>query len=121
MTHSTCAPSSPLDAADAAGFRVRELDLIAVKGKTEPVKVYEVLELAGVELAASKEEAISTYGRGMAAYKQHDWAGAREHFLVALEACPDDGPSQVYATRCVGHIADPPPSDWDFVVRRTVK
>ena len=110
-----------LDAADAAAFRVRELDLIAVKGKTKPVKVYEVLELAGVELAASKEQAISAYERGMAEYKQQDWTGAREHFLAALEACPDDGPSRVYAARCADHIADPPPTDWDFVVRRTVK
>ena len=100
---------------------MRELDLIAVKGKDEPVRVYEVLELAGVELAPSKEDAISSYEGGMAAYKQHDWTSAREHFLAALEACPDDGPSRVYAARCADHVADPPATDWDFVVRRTVK
>ena len=110
-----------LDAADAAAFRVRELDLITVKGKEKPVRVYEVLELAGVELAPSKEDAISSYDQGMAAYKQHDWTSAREHFLAALEACPDDGPSRVYAARCADHVADPPATDWDFVVRRTVK
>ncbi len=84
-----------LDTADAAAFRVRELDLLAVKGKEEPVRVYEVLELAGVELAPSKEDAISSYERGMAAYKQHEWTSARAHFRAALEACPDDGPSRV--------------------------
>ena len=110
-----------LAAADADAFRVRELDLIVVKGKEEPVRVYEVLELAGVELAPSKEDAVSRYEMGMAAYKRHDWTSARGHFLAALEACPDDGPSRVYAARCADHVADPPPADWDFVVRRREK
>jgi adenylate cyclase len=110
-----------LRAAGAGGFRVRELDLIAVKGKAEPVKVYELLELAGVALSAPKEEALGSYELGMAAYKCRDWAAAKTHFEAALATCPDDGPSRVYQERCEGHIAQPPPPDWDFVVHRTEK
>ena len=110
-----------LAAADADAYRVRELDLIVVKGKAKPVLVYEVLELAGVELSPSKEEAIAEYEQGMAAYKKHDWAGALERFSAALHACPDDGPSKVYVARCEDNLDDPPPADWDFVVRRTEK
>jgi adenylate cyclase len=102
-------------------FRVRELDLIAVKGKEKPVLVYEVLELAGVELSGAKEGALVAYEDGMTAYKKHDWAGARDRFAAALEACPSDGPSQVYVARCEAHLVEPPPPDWDFVVRRTEK
>ncbi len=102
-------------------YRVRELDYIAVKGKDEPVKVYELLEMKGVRLSPDKEEAIVRYEQGMIAYKQHDWAQAKRHFQSALEACPDDGPSRLYVTRCDENIADPPPPDWDFVVRRTEK
>ena len=40
---------------------------------------------------------------------------------AALEACPSDGPSQVYVARCEAHLVEPPPPDWDFVVRRTEK
>ncbi|HET9947581.1 MAG TPA: adenylate/guanylate cyclase domain-containing protein [Longimicrobiales bacterium] len=102
-------------------YRVRELDLVAVKGKIEPVRVYELLELAGVELAAGKEEALVRYQAGMEAYKARDWMGARACFARALEVCPEDGPSRVYLLRCEQHVADPPPAGWDFVVHRTEK
>lgn len=110
-----------LDAADASAFRVRELDLIAVKGKEEPVKVYEVLELAGTALPPHREEAVARYEAGLAAYKRRDWNGAAAQFRAALEADPDDGPSAVYLARAVEYEAAPPPPDWDFVVRRTEK
>ncbi len=110
-----------LKAGQASRYRVRELDNIAVVGKEEPVKVYELLELADVTLATEKEEALEHYEAGMMAYRGHEWARAKEHFEAALGACPDDGPSRVYVERCEGHIAEPPAPDWDFVVRRTEK
>ena len=110
-----------LDAADTNAFRIRELDLIAVKGKKKPVQVYEVLELTGVALPDAKEKAVAAYDLGMTAYKKHDWTSARDQFLAGLAACPDDGPCRVYAERCAAHLEDPPPADWDFVVRRMTK
>jgi adenylate cyclase len=110
-----------LDAADWAAFRFRELDLIAVKGKVEPVKVYEILEMAGVELATHREEAIRRYEAALEAYKRRDWAAAAAGFEAALEADPNDGPSAVYLERATENVASPPPPDWDFVVRRTQK
>ena len=86
-----------------------------------PTARIEVLEFAGVELAAPREGALVAYSLGMERYKQHDWAGAKEHFEAALSADPTDGPSRVYVDRCAVNIAEPPPPDWDFVVRRTKK
>lgn len=102
-------------------FRVRELDYIAVKGKLRPVKVYEVLELAGVSLGPEREAALTLFEQGMKRYKNHDWEAAAEDFRAALESHPDDGPSKVYLERSAANVADPPPADWDFVVRRSVK
>jgi hypothetical protein len=51
--------------------------------------------------------------------RQHP--SARERFRAAAEACPEDGPSRLYMARCEKNLADPPPPDWDFVVRRTEK
>jgi adenylate cyclase len=110
-----------LAAGDASKVRVRELDYVAVVGKEQPVVVYELLESADVGLPQPKEEALRRYAQGMAEYKQHRWAAAKAHFLAALEACPDDGPSRLYVARCDGHVANPPPPDWDFVVRRQEK
>ncbi|MEM7414032.1 MAG: adenylate/guanylate cyclase domain-containing protein [Gemmatimonadota bacterium] len=102
-------------------YRVRELDYIAVKGKEEPVKVFELLELGGVELEEELEAALGHYDAGMIAYRKHDWETAKSHFEDGLARRPHDGPCALYAQRCVDHIADPPPPDWDFVVRRTEK
>jgi len=110
-----------LDAADPGAFRFRELDLIAVKGKVEPVKVYEILELAGAELLPHREEAVRHYDAGLGAYKNRDWELAATYFKAALEADPDDGPSAVYLGRATEYISAAPPADWDFVVRRTQK
>ena len=102
-------------------YRVRELDTIAVKGKEAPVTVFELLEMEGVALDDAKERALEHFAAGMEAYKKHEWTNARRHFSAAVEACPDDGPSLLYVQRCIENEADPPPADWDFVVRRTEK
>jgi adenylate cyclase len=110
-----------VDACDREAFRLRELDFIAVKGKVEPVPVYELLEFAGAELAPHREEALAHYETGMSAYKNMDWELALTYFEAAVEADPTDGPSKVYLERSRENIADPPDADWDFVIRRTVK
>ncbi len=108
-------------ATQGRGYRLRELDLIAVKGKTLPVRVYELLELEEVPLPPSKQEALRHYQEGLAAFRRRDWELAARYFQAALAADPSDGPSQVYLQRVEDCLAHPPPADWDFVVRRTVK
>ena len=77
--------------------------------------------MVGVDLDEAKEKALTSYDSGMQAYKRHEWGAAKEHFVAAVVACPDDGPSLLYVKRCDENISDPPPPDWDFVVRRTEK
>jgi len=121
-TYDTLNMVSEVTLAMAEGrYRVRELDTIAVKGKEAPVTVFELLEMDGVALSPSKEAALKHYAAGLNAYKQHEWTKARGHFSAAVEACPDDGPSLLYVERCIENEAEPPPPDWDFVVRRTEK
>ena len=110
-----------LNAADASAYRLRELDFIAVTGKIEPVRVYEVLEMAGVGLPPHREEALRHFESGFQSYKGRDWELAARYFEAALDADPKDGPSKVYLGRARQYVADPPPADWDFVVRRTSK
>jgi adenylate cyclase len=92
-----------------------------VKGKARPVKVYEVLGFGDEEFSPGKEEALEHFESGLGAYRSQDWDLARKYFEAALEADPDDGPSRVYLDRTLEYAADPPPTDWDFVVRREVK
>ena len=101
-------------------FRARFLDLVAVKGKKEPVEVYEVLGDQS-ELDARTEAMLRAYEVGVTAYRERDWLRAAARFQEALRHVPGDGPSAVYLQRCEDLMADPPPADWDGVYVMTRK
>ncbi|MGH7806475.1 MAG: CHASE2 domain-containing protein [Thermodesulfobacteriota bacterium] len=96
-------------------FFTRELGSIAVKGKLQPVKVFELMD---EEQAAdpNKRELVSLYRRGMDFYKGRKWHEAAEVFMEILKNYPDDGPSQFYRDRCEyilsnSHLTQ----DWDVI------
>ncbi len=97
-----------------ARARVRELDLVRVKGKKRPVKIY---ELRSMEPLPQIEEdlIIQVYSQGLALYRQADWVGALQQFKRVLRYFPSDGPSRVYVARCLNFIETPPPPHWDGV------
>jgi adenylate cyclase len=91
----------------------RELDLIRVKGKTQPVKVYELLALA--ENGESHRDLVDRFERGLAAYRRGEWQGAIDTFQQLLVDYPQDSPSQVFIGRCLNLLARPPEGAWDGV------
>jgi adenylate cyclase len=99
---------------------VRELDFLAVYGKAEPVAVFELIGLAGDDLGG-KAEVLEMYERGLRTFRDRDFELALQYFNAALELDPEDGPSDLYRERCEEYIHSPPPADWDFVERRSVK
>jgi len=99
---------------------VRELDLLAVKGKQQPVTVYEVLAEKGA-LEPSFAAVLERYSEGLRLYRAREFAAAREAFRGALALRPEDGPSQTYVDRCEYFLESPPPADWDGVWRMKEK
>lgn len=95
-------------------IEAREVDMLRVKGKLEPVVVYELLARKG-ELPAGKRRVVSLYLEGLAAYKKRNFAAAKDRFQAALAADPSDGPSKVYVQRAEEYCQAPPPPDWDGV------
>ena len=98
----------------------REVELLAVYGKSEPVPVYELIAMTGDDLD-EKAELIEVYNKGLAAYRNRDFELALQYFKAAAEQYPEDGPSALYLERCREYIESPPPADWDFVERRQIK
>ena len=88
---------------------VRELDLIRVKGKQVPTRVYELLK--------SKDNAsIAKYFHtGLAAYRNQDWGNAEIAFKACLEIDASDPPAAVYLDRVAKLRAHSMPIDWDGV------
>jgi adenylate cyclase len=101
-------------------IEVRELDLLAVKGKKEPVAVYDVLEEKG-RVEPRVAEAVRHFHGGLARYRAQEFRAAIAHFERALEVCPEDGPSAAYLERCKHFIDEPPGVGWDGVWRMKEK
>ncbi len=107
-------------AAVGEAFAFRFLDLVAVKGKTEPVAIYELLGPAG-SVAPARAAVLAAYERGIAAYRARDWPAACAAFAAALALDPHDGPSALYHQRAAEYRLAPPPTDWDGVYVATHK
>ena len=83
-------------------------------GKTEPVKVYEILSRKG-ELNTSLSQAQDVFAKGIACYRERKWDEAVANFNEVLNIIPDDSPSKSYITRCGNFRENPPPDNWDFI------
>jgi class 3 adenylate cyclase/CHASE2 domain-containing sensor protein len=110
-------------AGDCGGFAYLELDLILVKGKTQPVRI---LALVGDEAVAANPAFSAlrlSHDAMLAAYRAQQWAEARRH----LHACRAEAPEltmplyALYEHRIREFEAAPPPPDWDGVYTATVK
>ena len=97
-----------------SNVEAREVDLLRVKGKFEPVVVYELLARKG-QLAPVKQQVLEVYTRGLHSYKTRAFESAQRDFQAALKLDPLDGPSKVYLRRAQEFLATPPPVDWDGV------
>ncbi len=110
------------DARQTAGASIeaREVDWIAVKGKTEPVAVYELLGLTG-EISEERLLSRDRYEEGLAAYRKFDWQAAEAAMREVLRLLPNDGPAKVLLARLEHLQSQPPASDWDGVWRLAEK
>lgn len=97
------------------GFVVRELGLIAVKGKVHPVRIYELLAATGSAPAELLDWA-GEYGRAMGLFHGREWGAAQELFASLLARRPQDGPATMYRDWCRDCLNAPPlTDDWNVV------
>jgi adenylate cyclase len=99
---------------------VRFLDKIEVKGKTEPVGIYELIGVAG-SCAPHIPDLLAAWDTAMALYQARTFDLAEKAFERVLEIVPSDGPATVYAERCRELHERPPAPDWDGVFVMTHK
>jgi len=95
--------------------RMRELDLIRVRGRQAPVSISEVLEHHTERSFPRMDEVRFTFAEAVGHYRNRSWQRAEALFRDALAACPGDRPSQLYLERCAIYRDNPPPDDWDGV------
>lgn len=100
---------------------VRELDYITVKGRNEPVTIYELVGLTSEPLDDRRRQAIDHYERGRHFYRSRQFAQALREFGQVLEVNKDDKAAKLHLDRCQHFLKEAPPEDWDGVWRLTEK
>jgi adenylate cyclase len=112
-------------AAKDEGFVFRELDLIRVKGKLQPVTIYELIGHVGEASTYGTPEEIrarlDAFVHARDLYRKRQWEESQKAFQTVLDKWPDDGPSRTYWKRCQDYLFDEPPTGWDGVFTMTHK
>ncbi len=94
-------------------FTFRELDLVRVKGKHEPVAIFEPVGPTGV-IDGERRELLQTYDAALRAYRRKNWDEAAKLFENLTER---DAALlyNVYLDRIRMFRSEPPSGDWDGV------
>jgi adenylate cyclase len=98
----------------APEFVYRELDLVRVKGKNEPVAIFEPLGRASEVDAAAVAE-IGAWEQALALVRAQRWSEAEARLRALHEQHPERGLYRLYLQRIAHYRADPPAAQWDGV------
>jgi adenylate cyclase len=96
------------------GLVSREIDLVRVKGKDTPVRLYEPLGFEG-EVDAEMVAALSKHLAALAMYREQKWDAARMAFQELHNADPERVIYKTYLARIEHFMEEPPGADWDGV------
>ncbi len=91
----------------------RKLDLVAVKGKTEAVAIYEVLGFKN-ETTPRVELFVRKYEEALELYLAHHFQDALKLFTESMRIKADTS-AKIFIDRCEGYLLKPPASDWNGV------
>jgi adenylate cyclase len=106
--------------AQASEFLYRELDRVRVKGKQEPISIFEPLGLIA-EMDASQIAEVEKSQQALHLYWQRDWLGAQALFRQLSTEHPDTQLYQLYLQRIADYLLNTPALDWDGVYTHTSK
>ena len=94
-----------------SAFAWRELDAIRVQGRSAPVKIYELLAVAGQETAQQVASA-AVYAEGLAHWRRREFDAAAKCFARVAGI---DKPSALFLSRADAFASHPPGPDWNPV------
>jgi adenylate cyclase len=94
---------------------LREVDSIRVKGKQEPVAIFQALDAFDEPTQAIYKSTEALHLEGMRLYQAQDWAAARARFEEVRKIHQEDAVASIYIKRCSHFESSPPAADWDGV------
>lgn len=104
----------------APEFAYRELDRVRVKGKNNPVTIYEpIAELA--EISPEQQTILDLVNQALADYRQQLWDKSEAAFYQLHDLKPDDTLYKIYLERIEYFRETPPEENWDGAFTHTSK
>ncbi len=107
-------------AAAVPDYVYRELDKVRVKGKDEPIAIYEPIGLRS-KVDKSWRNEIKLYREALKQYRNQEWDIAELQFLNLRKSSRSPELYQIYADRIAHFREHPPGADWDGVFTHTSK
>lgn len=101
-------------------FVFRPLARVSPKGRAEPLDIFELVGWQE-KLDAALRERLVLFEEAMAHYLARRFDEAQQAFSKVLERQADDGPAQAFVSLCEGHLAHPPPAEWNGAFMQTEK
>ena len=101
-------------------IEARLLDKIVVKGKSVPIKVFELIAEKG-EISEEKAKVLQLYNEGLELHWERKWDESVSRFEEALSIIGDDGPALAMKSRVENYKKHPPPESWQGEYLRTSK
>ncbi len=96
----------------------RKLDIVAVKGKSKGVPIYELMKLGGVD--KNIKTFLTEFEKARSLYEKGEFKESLSMFKEFLKNHKEDAPANMYVER-IKELIDNPPKDWDGVYHATGK
>jgi adenylate cyclase len=101
-------------------FQYRDLDLVRVKGKDQPVAIFEPIAPVD-EVSSEKRKELRRYHAALAQYRRREWDSAESELFSLAREHPDVPVYQMYVDRIMFFRQNPPDENWDGVFTFTTK
>lgn len=101
-------------------YAYREIDRVRVKGKEQPISIYEPLFLKS-ELDEKWRSELKLHREAVRLYRAQDWDAAEMNFLSLQRSSRAPGLYKIYVDRVAQFRRSPPPRNWDGVYTHSIK
>ncbi|HEY2921079.1 MAG TPA: adenylate/guanylate cyclase domain-containing protein [Candidatus Binatia bacterium] len=96
---------------EVEGFLTREAGTFLLKGKAQPIRVYQLLSRTG-EAEETQRKACAIFAEGLCAFRCRSWSQAKAKFQQSAEFLQDDQLPAFYLTICERYEKQPPDGTW---------
>ena len=106
---------------DPTRYKLRFLGKVLVKGRQEPVSVFEVFDGDPIDVIAIKLQTKADFEQGLGLFYDNKFAEASVHFNNVHQQNPKDKAVKHYLERSAHHMIHGVPDDWVGVEAKTEK